>query len=339
MTSFKTFAVALAAGGAAVTAGAASAQTPYTATPYAQTPYAQQTPYDQSPYGQTSQPQDAFTAILGALFGDRLGVSTSLESEWSRGRRPLNTQRAQFRSRLDAEVRAGSISSNRAARLNGRYDELVQLEARYAADGRITSQEQADLAARYRTLTERVEDATDGSGGGGGYGQYRSIADGRSDFEARVQAAVNARTLDRNEAWRLRQDYQALVQLEAGYQRDGLNSNERADLQNRLTDLERRAGFSSGGGWNDGGGWNNGGNDGGYGYDDRARLNAIEAGVTRAERSNWINRSEAADIRVELGDLIRLEAAYSRSRPSQEDTAYLTRRIGELEARARISSR
>ena len=322
MTTIRTLGAALAAAGIAATAAPASAQTPYTAT---QSPYGQQSqsPYGQQPaYGQSyGENQDPLTALLGALFGDRLGASTSLESEWSRGRRPLYTQRSQFRSRLDAEVRAGAITSYRADRLTSRYDELVQLEARYAADGRITTQEQSDLAARYRALTDRLDDVTDGSSNGA----WVSVAAGQSAFEARLDQAVYARTIDRYEATRLRSDYQALIQLEASYQRDGLNGNERADLQNRLGELERRAGFGQ--------------NPGGGGYDTRSRLNAIEAGVARAERSNWISRAEAADIRVELGDLIRLDAAYSRYNPSREDADYLTRRIGELEARARLGSR
>ena len=40
-------------------------------------------------------------------------------------------------------------------------------------------------------------------------------------------------------------------------------------------------------------------------------------------------------IRVEAGDLDRLDAAYSRTSPSSDDTAYLSRRIGELEMRVR----
>ena len=64
MTTIKTL-TAVAAGALALSAtGAAQAQTPYTSTPY----------------GQTQTPQDAFGAILGALFG----TNQSLDSEWSR---------------------------------------------------------------------------------------------------------------------------------------------------------------------------------------------------------------------------------------------------------------
>jgi len=327
---------ALIAGTIVLTSGATAAQTPYypsgsapqptyPATTYGQAQYGQ-TPYGQAPYNQTqygqTQPADALSAILGALFGDQFGASSSLESQWSRGRRPLNTQRAQFRSQVDAEVRRGNLSSNRAARINERYDALVQLEARYASDGRITTQERADLAERYRRLTDQLDDATGGGGNnGGGYGN--SIADGRSAFEARIDAAVRDRYLSRDEGYRLRSDYQALIQLEASYSRDGLNANERADLQYRLSDLERRLG---------------GGYGGGGGYGNQGRISSIEAGIVSAERSG-VSRSETDRLRTELGDLTRLDAAYAADGLNSDESSYLTRRLGELEQRVRNARR
>ena len=86
-----------------------------------------------------------------------------------------------------------------------------------------------------------------------------------------------------------------------------------------------------------GGGYGNGG------YqpvaDPRTRLSNIDAALSTGERSGQINRTEAADIRVELGDLTRLEAAYARTSPSRDDTDYLARRLGELEVRARVNNR
>jgi hypothetical protein len=301
MTSTKLLYAA--AAGALVLAAAplASAQTPYSST--------QQQP--------TSQ-QDAFGAILGALFGDRLGVSTSLESEWSRGRRPLANQSTQFEARLDTDVRSGRLSSGEANRLRDDYDDLVQLEARYTADGRVTTQERADLIARYREFSQRVE-----AGGSDYSGGRPSVADGRVEFEARVDAAVRNRRLTRTEGTRLKADYQALIRVETGYLRDGrLTAQERDDLDSRLDALDARVGdFPSGG------------NGGGY-QDNRTRLANIERALS--SNGSGLGRPEIADIRVEVGDLTRLEAAYSRTQPSSDDRAYLERRIGELEVRARI---
>lgn len=294
------------AAGAFVLAAApmAVAQTPYNSTTQQQQPSSQ---------------QDAFGAILGALFGDRLGVSTSLESEWSRGRRPLSTQSAQFQTRLDTDVRSGRLSSSEARRLRSEYDDLVQLEARYTADGRVTTQERADLVAQYREFSQRVE------AGGSDYSSGRStVADGRRDFETRVDAAVSARRLTRTEGTRLKTDYADLIRVEAGYLRDGrLTATERDDLDTRLDALDARVGDGPSGG-------NNGG---GY-QDNRTRLSNIERALSAS--NSGLSRTEIADIRVEAGDLARLEAAYSRTQPSSDDRTYLDRRIGELEVRARI---
>jgi hypothetical protein len=278
-----------------------------------------QTPYGSPQQQQPTNQQEAFGAILGALFGDRLGVSTSLESEWSRGRRPLSNQSAQFQTRLDTDVRSGRLSSSEANRLRGEYDDLVRLEARYTADGRVTTQERADLVAQYREFSQRVE------AGGSDYSSGRStVADGRADFEARVDTAVRNRRLTRTEGTRLKTDYQDLIRVESGYLRDGrLTAQERDDLDSRLDALDARVGDSPSGG-------NNGG---GY-QDNRTRLSNIERALS--SNSAGLSRTEIADIRVEAGDLARLEAAYGRVQPSADDRSYLERRIGELEVRARV---
>ena len=100
-------------------------------------------------YAQASTTQrNPIADIFGALFGDRLGVTTSIESQWAAGQTPLATQRAQFESRVDAEVRTGALDQATAARLKADYYDLVQLEARYGADRRFTTAERTTLADR-----------------------------------------------------------------------------------------------------------------------------------------------------------------------------------------------
>lgn len=282
------------------TAGVASAQTAYGS---AQT----QT--------QTGSRQDTIGAVLGALFGTG---GSALDSAWARGGRPLTDGRTQFSARIDADVRSGVLDRNSATRLNAEYEALVRLEGQYGADRRYTAQEVAELNSRYDALTTSLE--------AGGYaddlGGYQSVVDGRADFDARVDAAVRARTLTRVEATRLRADYAALIQTEAGYQSGGLNSREREDIESRLDALDARVGGTASGG----------------GYVQlapRARLSEIE----RALASGSVSGSIATQIRVEHGDLVRLEAAYARSQPSADDRAYLDRRLADLEARARVTVR
>lgn len=306
MTSIKTF-TALAAGAVVIAvSGAAQAQTPYNQTPYGQS--------------QPSTGQEVFGQILQNLFGGQ--TTGTLDAEWSRGRRALAGQQTAFNNRLDAEVRSGALQSWSADRIRTDYDALVRLEADYGRDGRFTTQERQDLTARYDALTRATQDG----GYGDDVGGYSSVADGRAEFERRVAAAVSARRLSRTDATRLRADYAALIRMETEYQRDGLTTRERQDIETRLDALDARIGDVGYGGGNWNGNW-----DGNWQQTPRERLAAIERALAS------LNRGEAADrLRVQLEDLTRLDAAYTRLTPSSDDRAYLDRRLGELEVQARI---
>ena len=278
MTTIKTLTVVAAATLTLAAAGAASAQTPYGQSPYGQQP---------SAGGQVLE------SILGALFGQG---QTTLDSEWSRGRRPLYNQRVQFEGRLDAGVRDGSINYGQSERLRGAFAELVDLETRYASDGRFTTAERAELTDRYRRLNERLESAEDDDdndgGYGGGYGGWQQLAGQSAAFDARVAASLRNRTISRTESTRLRADFQALVRLEAQYDRDGLNDRERQDLEARYADLNRRVGDN----------YMPGNSGGGYG-DPHAMQ--IEDRIAAGLRDGSISRTDAARYRAELDELSR----------------------------------
>lgn len=301
MKSLRTLSLAAVAAGALVlTAGAATAQT------------------------QPSREEDVISAIFGALFGDRQASGGTVDAQWAAGRRPLSDQRARFDARVDADVRSGALSSSTGARLRSDYADLVALESRYGADRRYSAEERADLTARYQALIQTLDDG--GYGYDDDYGQGSQayvVAQGRGRFDARVDEQVRLRRLNRNQANRLKSDYLALVQIEAGYHRDGrLMANERQDLETRLYALDARVG-DGGGGY--GGGW------GPPVMTSRDRLDA----VARALPDSGLNRAARAQLQVEHDDLLHLEAAYTRSPPSADDAAYLDRRIADLETRVR----
>lgn len=237
----------------------------------------------------TQQPGGIIGALFGAVFGNSFGNDQQFEQDYNQGRRPLAERREALEARIDAGIRDGSISRTEATRLRSEYNSLVQLETRYAADGRLTTQERTDLRTRYNALSQRVGDARDDGGYDDGYG-WRSLADQRTAFNARVDVALNDRRISRTEANRLRTDFDAVVRVETSYERDGLSDRERQDLTTRLADLDRRIGDS-------------GGYDGGYGNDGRAV--ALEARITAGERNGSISRTEAARLREELRDLTR----------------------------------
>ena len=272
MTAIKTLTAVAAATLTLAAAGVASAQTPYSQTPYGQQP---------------SQGGQVLEAILGALFGNG---QTSLDSEWSRGRRPLYNQRAQFETRVDAGVRDGSLSRRQAERLRADYADLVALETRFAADGRFTTAERTELNDRYRDLTRRLD--SDDYDNDDDYDRWERLADQTAAFDARVAAALRAREISRAESTRLRADFQALVRLEAQYERDGLSQREREDLETRYADLNRRVGDDYVPG------------NGGGGYGDPHAMQ-IEARIAAGLRDGSITRADAARYREELRDLSR----------------------------------
>ena len=267
--------------------------------------------------GQPTQ-EDRVGAILGTLFGDRLGVSTSIEAQWAAGRKPLATQRNQFSARITADVRSGSLTEANGVRVMAEYDRLVALETRYGADNRFTTQERTELGDRYGDLTQALTE--------GGYAAddddapaKLTVADGRAEFARRVDAAVVARRLSRIGATNLKRDYAALVQTEASFARDGISEREQDDLDARLDALDARVGDTAYGG-------------GPAVIDNRTRL----LNVDRALNTSGLSAPARAQVRVELGDLTRLVAAYARVAPTSEDRIYLAQRIANLETRARV---
>lgn len=260
--------------------------------------------------------QDRIAAIFGALFGNQYGATTSIEAQWAAGKTPLSNQRAEFESRVDSEVSARTLTQATGARLKSDYAELVQLETRYGADRRFTSAERSELADRYGTLTQVLADR--------GYADNATtntaeVADGRAAFDTRVNTAVSQRRISRTQGTRLKSDYGAVVQVETGYLRDGtITTAERADLDARLDALDVRLG------------------DTGYAaaapLTPRTRLDNIG----RAIPSSGLSSAARAQLQVEYEDLARLESAYARINPTSDEQAYLDRRLGELESRARV---
>lgn len=271
--------------------------------------------FAQSSTEQQASQRERLGQFLGTLFGDRFGTTTSIEAQWAAGQTPLANQRVQFETRIDSDVRSGTLNQATATRLKSDYAELVQLEARYAADRRFTTAERTDLADRYGTLTQALAEGAYADAGSTG---SAAIAAGKAEFDRRVDAALSARRITRTEGTRLKNDYAAVVQVEAGYLRDGrITLAEQSDLDARLDALDARLGDTA------------------YAatVTPRTRLDAIG----RALASNTLSSSVRTQLRVEHEDLSRLEAAYARLSVSADERAYLDRRLADLETRARVS--
>ena len=269
---------------------------------------------------QQTRQQDRINSIFGALFGDRTGSTGSLESQWASGRTPLANQRTQFDSRIDSDVRSGALDQRTAARLKTDYAELVQLELRYGADRRFTMQERSELAERYNALTQVLTNQTYGDDNDF---QSPNVAEGESEFIARVDASLAARRISRVTGNRLKADYRLLTQTEANYLRDGmLDERERDDLDARLDALDARVGDTAYSGSNNA-------------LPARARLAAIANAIS----SNNLSAAAQAQLRVEHSDLSYLEAAYARLTMTADDRRYMESRLNDLERRLQIRAR
>jgi len=268
---------------------------------------------------QRSTQQDRLNSIFGALFGDRTGSTDTIEAQWAAGRMPLGTQRAQFESRIDSDVRSGALDQRTGLRMKSDYAELVQLEARYGADRRFTTQERAYLADRYGRLTQALADGNYADTNADGT-MTSTVMEGQTAFNQRVDASVTGRRVTRVVGTRLKNDYAALVRTEANYMRDGLISQqEQDDLDMRLDSLDARVG------------------DTGYSSNTVAQTPRMRLDtLARALPSSGLTAAGQAQLRVEHEDLSRLEAAYARINATADDEAYLERRLTDIETRARL---
>jgi opacity protein-like surface antigen len=277
-----------------------------------------------------SQPAqgDILERVFGAVFGNNQQASeATLDSDWNQGRRPFAQRRAALEARIDAAVRNGSLNRDEAEQVRREYDDIVRLEAQYSADGSVSQQQRSDLRARYRAMSERVGGQRNGQRGDDVSNDdlWEPMSLRSRDFEQRVVAGLRDRSLTQAEATRLRADWRALAQVEASYQQGGINPRERADLQARYDSLENRLG---------------GRVDSGFVSDRNTnRWNQLTSRIASAEQNGTITRREADQVRAQLSDLTRLDAAYSANGYSADERAYLTQRQRELDQMLRYNRR
>lgn len=258
--------------------------------------------------------RDRIGQILGNLLGVGNSANSALDGQWRAGRLPLGNQRAEFNARVDSDVSTGLVTQATGTKLKADYSALVDTEARYGSDRSFSTTERNELSARYNELLQVLTDhryadtAT----------SRAEVSEGQAEFNRRVEAQVTSRRLTRTGGTRLRSDYAALVQVEAGYLRDGsLSEVERDDLDARLDALDVRVGdvaYSAA-------------------VTAKSRLDAI----ARAVPTSGLSAASRAQLLVEYGDLVRLEAAYARLTPTAEEQTYLEQRLANLETRARVA--
>lgn len=165
---------------------------------------------------------------------------------------------------------------------------------------------------------------------------WQSINQRQAQLDARIDAGVRDGSLTRQEAFRLRGEFNDLARLEASYRASGgLDLRERADLDRRFDALSAQIRYQR----NDDQqrGYGRGGYDrGGYGdewtpisWRDRQIQARINAGI----RNRTLSPREVDRLRDEFHDLLRVEARYMRNGMNRFERFDLDRRYDRLNYR------
>ncbi|WP_066769042.1 hypothetical protein [Candidatus Viadribacter manganicus] len=155
---------------------------------------------------------------------------------------------------------------------------------------------------------------------------WQSINQRQANIDARIDAGVRSGDLTRNEAMRLRGEFNDLARLEARYRSsNGLSLSERRDLDARFDRLSAQVRFER---------------------NDRQARNwrpinqrqrQLDNRIDRGIRSGALDRREALRLRAEFSEIASLEQRYRRNGLSYVERRDLDRRFDRLDARLEAS--
>jgi len=150
----------------------------------------------------------------------------------------INQRQANLDARIDAGVRSGDLTRQEAVRLRGEFNDLARLETRYRSSYGLSASERRDLDNRFDRLSSQIrferndrQDRND---------NWQPINQRQRALDARIDRGVRSGALNRNEAIRLRSEFNGIARLEAQYRRNGLSISERRDLDRRFDRLDSR---------------------------------------------------------------------------------------------------
>jgi len=109
---------------------------------------------------------------------------------------------------------------------------LVALEGRYRFGG-LTARERVDLDRRYAMLDDQVRTEIASADGD----DVPALEERKLQLQARIDQGVRSGQLTTVEAAALRDDFNAIAEVEDSYRVDGLSTPERVDLARRFDDL------------------------------------------------------------------------------------------------------
>jgi hypothetical protein len=187
-----------------------------------------------------------FAIALAATTALTLSAGAAAAQTWQ----PILERQANLDVRIDAGLRSGDLTRREATNLRQNLSALARMEARYRVNG-LSSWEMRDLDRRYDVLSRqvRMERADNQTGwfGGRGWnnerGQWVNIEQRKMQLDRRIDQGLRSGQLTNAEAIRLRAEFDAIARVEYRYRRNGLNMQERADLDRRFDTLAARIRF------------------------------------------------------------------------------------------------
>ncbi len=155
---------------------------------------------------------------------------------------------------------------------------------------------------------------------------WQSINQRQANIDARIDAGIRSGDLTRNEAIRLRSEFNDLARLEARYRSsNGLSTAERRDLDLRFDRLSAQVRYER------------------YDRQERnwqpinQRQRQLDARIDRGVRSGALDRREAYRLRAEFNEIAAIERRYRRNGLSNQERRDLDRRFDRLDARLEAS--
>jgi hypothetical protein len=182
-------------------------------------------------------------ALAGATL---LGAGTASAQGWM----SIDQRQARLDDRIDAGVRSGDLSRREALSLRAEFRSLAGLEARYRTDG-LSFRERQDLDRRFDQLSMRIRDnRRDGDRGwygGRGWsdntGRWVPVAQRQAQLDRRIDQGLRSGRLTRQEAQRLRADFNDLARMEVRFRAGGYSPREMAELDRGFDRLAMRIRF------------------------------------------------------------------------------------------------
>lgn len=185
--------------------------------------------------------------LLLAAAASALAVAAPAAAQSYNGWQSINQRQAQLDQRIDVGVRNGALTRAEANSLRDQFRGIATLEARYRRDG-LSNWERNDLDRRFDSLSQQIRYQRHDRDERGD--NWQPINQRQRQLDQRIDAGVRDGSLTRNEAYRLRAEFQDIAQLEQRYRRNGLSGRERADLDNRFDRLSQQI-YAERRDWND----------------------------------------------------------------------------------------